>query len=122
MKDNKGFTLVELLAVIVILAIIMVIAAPSMTKEIARNEAENKNILNQKIENAAHIYAAKYFVSDLVNKNYENIKFTLNDLEQDGLINLKDKCSDKLDKDIKINNSGEYDYSLIKTEDGSCYQ
>lgn len=122
MKDNKGFTLVELLAVIVILAIIMIIAAPSMTKEIARNEAENKNILNQKIENAAHIYAAKYFVSDLVNKNYENIKFTLNDLEQDGLINLKDKCSDKLDKDIKINNSGEYDYSLIKTEDGSCYQ
>lgn len=122
MKDNKGFTLVELLAVIVILAIIMIIAAPSMTKEIARNEAENKNILNQKIENAAHIYAAKYFVSDLVNKNYENIKFTLNDLEQDGLINLKDKCSDKLDKDIKINNFGEYDYSLIKTEDGSCYQ
>lgn len=38
MKDNKGFTLVELLAVIVILAIIMIIASPSMTNEIARNE------------------------------------------------------------------------------------
>ena len=127
MKDNKGFTLVELLAVIVILAIIMIIAAPSMTKEIARNEKENKNILNQKIENAAHIYAAKYFVNDLINMNEDtNINFTLNDLEQDGLIDLKGKCEGLLDKDIKVkeseedNNFVEYDYSLI--EDGDCYQ
>lgn len=127
MKDNKGFTLVELLAVIVILAIIMIIAAPSMTKEIARNEAENKNILNQKIENAAHIYVAKYYVSDLINENYDNIKFTLDDLEQDGLIDLKGKCEGQLDKDIEVkeseednNNFIEYDYSSIK--DGDCYQ
>ncbi len=128
MKDNKGFTLVELLAVIVILAIIMIIAAPSMTKEIARNEKENKNILNQKIENAAHIYAAKYFVNDLINMNEDtNINFTLNDLEQDGLIDLKGKCEGQLDKDIEVkeseednNNFIEYDYSSIK--DGDCYQ
>ncbi len=127
MKDNKGFTLVELLAVIVILAIIMIIAAPSMTKEIARNEAENKNILNQKIENAAHLYVAKYYVSDLINENYDNIKFTLDDLEQDGLIDLKGKCEGQLDKDIEVkeseednNNFIEYDYSSIK--DGDCYQ
>ena len=117
MKDNKGFTLVELLAVIVILAIIMIIAAPSMTKEIARNEAENKNILNQKIENAAHIYAAKYFVNDLIDGS--EISFTLNDLEQDGLINLKDKCSSKLKKDITVSSSG-YNYDNVKGED--CYQ
>ena len=127
MKDNKGFTLVELLAVIVILAIIMIIAAPSMTKEIARNEAENKNILNQKIENAAHLYVAKYYVSDLINENYDNIKFTLDDLEQDGLIDLKGKCEGQLDKDIEVkeseednNNFIEYDYSSIKY--GDCYQ
>lgn len=127
MKDNKGFTLVELLAVIVILAIIMIIAAPSMTKEIARNEKENKNILNQKIENAAHLYVAKYYVSDLINENYDNIKFTLDDLEQDGLIDLKGKCEGQLDKDIEVkeseednNNFIEYDYSSIK--DGDCYQ
>lgn len=117
MKDNKGFTLVELLAVIVILAIIMIIAAPSMTKEIARNEAENKNILNQKIENAAHIYAAKYFVNDLIDGS--EISFTLNDLEQDGLIDLKDKCSSKLKKDITVSSSG-YNYDNVKGED--CYQ
>ena len=117
MKDNKGFTLVELLAVIVILAIIMIIAAPSMTKEIARNEAENKNILNQKIENAAHIYAVKYFVNDLIDGS--EISFTLNDLEQDGLIDLKDKCSSKLKKDITVSSSG-YNYDNVKGED--CYQ
>ena len=40
MKDRKGFTLVELLAVIVILAIIMIIAIPSVlnTLEIARKK------------------------------------------------------------------------------------
>ena len=105
----------------------MIIAAPSMTKEIARNEAENKNILNQKIENAAHLYVAKYYVSDLINENYDNIKFTLDDLEQDGLIDLKGKCEGQLDKDIEVkeseednNNFIEYDYSSIK--DGDCYQ
>lgn len=120
MMDNKGFTLIELLAIIVILAIIMVIAAPNMTNEIKKSEEVNKNILNQKIENAAHLYVAKYYVSDLVTENYENIKFTLNDLQQDGLIDLKDKCSDKLKEYIEIDDFGKYDYSLIK--DGNCYQ
>ena len=118
MKDNKGFTLVELLAVIVILAIIMIIAAPSMTKEIARNETENKNILNQKIENASHIYAAKYFVNDLIDGS--EISFTLNDLEQDGLINLKGKFSTELDEEKTIIiSSGVYDYRNISGT--NCY-
>lgn len=118
MKDNKGFTLVELLAVIVILAIIMIIAAPSMTKEIARNETENKNILNQKIENASHIYAAKYFVNDLIDGS--EISFTLNDLEQDGLINLKGKCSTELDEEKTIIiSSGGYNYTNISGT--NCY-
>lgn len=119
MKDNKGFTLVELLAIVVILALIMIIAAPNLTKEIKRSEEENKNILNQKIDNAAHLYVAKYYVSDLVSENYENIRFTLSDLEQDGLIDLKDKCSSKLKSDITVNSSG-YNYNNVKGED--CYQ
>ena len=38
MKNNKGFTLVELLAIIVILALIILVAAPSMTKKIKKKE------------------------------------------------------------------------------------
>ena len=89
MKNNKGFTLVEILAVIVILLIIVVIAAPNMTKEIKRGEDARQNVLNQKIENAAHLYAAKYYADkNDTCTNTECIKFTLNDLQQDGLINL----------------------------------
>ena len=88
MKNNKGFTLVEILAVIVILLIIVVIAAPNMTKEIKRGEDASQNVLNQKIENAAHLYAAKYYADKIVDNI--DVTFTLADLERDGLINLSD--------------------------------
>ena len=40
MKRNNGFTLVELLATMVILAIIMLVAVPNVTGIIARNKAK----------------------------------------------------------------------------------
>jgi len=117
MKNNKGFTLIELLAIVVILAVIAALAAPSMTREIKRSEDENENILNQKIENAAHIYAAKYYADKIVNDI--GFKITLNDLVEDGLVNFKnDICKDQLDKEIIINGSN-YIYSNIK--DNNCY-
>ena len=115
--NKKGFTLVELLAIVVILGLIMVVAAPNMTKQIQKNEEESQTILNQKIENASKLYAAKYYANKLVNGN--KVTFTLNDLEQDGLIKLKDKCDGKTNEEIIINN-GNYDYSNIIGDD--CYK
>lgn len=115
--SNRGFTLVELLAVVVILAIIMAIAAPNMTRQIKKEEEENQNILNQKIENASKIYAAKYYVNELINNG--DIEFTLNDLQRDGLINLKDNCSNNLTDKITIN-SGVYNYNDIQSD--TCYE
>ena len=40
-RDNKGFTLVELLAVIVVLAVIMVIAGTSILNTINKNRADS---------------------------------------------------------------------------------
>lgn len=131
MKNNNGFTLVELLAIIVILAIIMVLAAPNMTKQISEKEKTDQTILDEKIDNAARIYAAKYYSSKIVNCTSDGdcgISFTLNDLEQDGLINLKEKCSDTSDKTISTQNikiersSGTiiYNYDGIK-ELNDCY-
>ena len=114
-NNNKGFTLVEILAVIVILLIIVVIAAPNMTKEIKRGEDANQSVLNQKIENAAHLYAAKYYADAIVTCNSSNInipcvEFSLNNLEQDGLINLSNSSCDS-DGKIKIYlDSGEIKY------------
>lgn len=47
MRNNKGFTLVELLAVIIILGLLMVIATPSITKYI--NNARVKTYLMHNI-------------------------------------------------------------------------
>ena len=40
MKDNKGFTLIELIAVVVILAVIMTLAIPNIVSTINRNKKE----------------------------------------------------------------------------------
>ena len=119
MFDNKGFTLVELLSIVVILAIIIVLAVPNIGKQIDKREEETKTILNKKIEEASHIYASKYFVSELVNCNDSScISFTLNDLERDGLIKLDDdECPNDRKKKIIINYSNgiKYNYDL------NCY-
>ena len=114
--SNKGFTLTELLAVIVILGLISVLAAPTISKELKKSEEQNKTIINEKIENAAHIYAIKEYGKDLING--DTITFTLSDLVEAGLINLKDSCANKLDDQIEISN-GEYDYTNIESE--NCY-
>ena len=57
MKKNKGFTLVELLAVIVILALILTIAVPNV---IALSKRIRRNMYCTKVENiesAAKLYA-----------------------------------------------------------------
>ena len=120
-NNNKGFTLIELLAIVILLAVIAIIAAPNMTREIRRSEEENQNILNQKIDNASHLYASKYYANQLVNG--QQIEFTLNDLQSDGLIDLKSNCSNNLeDTDTIIINSGVYNYDNIKSDDDTCYQ
>lgn len=92
MKNNKGFTLVELLAIVVILALIILVAAPSMTNQIKKKESTDQTILDEKIYNASRMYAAKYYADDIVNNG--SFEFTLKDLEEDGLLDLKGKCID----------------------------
>ena len=41
MKNNKGFTLVELLAVIVIMGILMMVAIPSVTRTIENSRKDS---------------------------------------------------------------------------------
>ena len=93
MKNNNGFTLIELLAIVVILGVIIAVAAPNMTKQINKKEETDQTILDEKISNAAHMYIAKYYSDKVVDGtcNINPCSFTLNDLEQDGLINLKGK-------------------------------
>ena len=119
MKNNKGFTLIELLAVIVLLSVIIVVAGPNLVSEASRKKTEEQNSLSRKIENAAKLYAAKYY-ADKITSGSGNVKFTLNDLEKDGLIELNDdQCVNQRNKNIVV--TGESDYDFDEINDCKCY-
>ena len=117
MKNNYGFTLIELLAIVVILGVIIAVAAPNMTKQINKKEETDQTILDEKISNAAHMYIAKYYSDKVVGDTCDSstCQFTLNDLEQDGLINLKGKnCTNVMDKTIFYSSNGNsYNFDAI---------
>lgn len=127
MNNNKGFTLAELLAIVVIIGVIAVISTVNMTKQISSSDKEEKNVLSQNIENASKVYAAKYHAKDLI-KGTE-VNFTLNDLEEEGLLNLKSgQCTDvilrdgtqiiKSEQQIEFTNENPYE-EIAKL--GNCY-
>ena len=121
MKNNYGFTLIELLAIVVILGVIIAVAAPNMTKQINKKEETDQTILDEKISNAAHMYIAKYYSDKVVDGTCDSSTclFTLNDLEQDGLINLKGKnCTNVMDKNMfYLSSNNSYDFGSIKSSD-----
>lgn len=128
MKNNYGFTLIELLAIVVILGVIIAVAAPNMTKQINKKEETAQTILDEKISNAAHMYIAKYYSDKVVDGTCDSntCRFTLNDLEQDGLINLKGKnCTNVMDKDMfylssdNPNIKDSYNFDAIKPPNAS---
>lgn len=122
--NNKGFTLAELLAVIVILAVIMIVAAPNLSKQFNKKEETEQNVLNQKIENASKVYVAKYYANKVVNGT-ESIEFTLSDLEKDGLINLSKNSSCNMVKNsniiVTVNSKVNFKYDSI-SNNNKCYK
>ena len=117
MKNNKGFTLIELLAVIVLLSVIIVVAGPNLVSEASRKKTEEQNSLSRKIENAAKLYAAKYYADKI---GTSDAKFTLSDLEKDGLIELKsDQCDGLKNNYIYANDKENFKYNNI--ENCKCY-
>ncbi len=60
MKNNKGFTLVELLAVLTIVVIILLIALPSIYSSVERNRSKSDAQMWKIVEDAAVIYVDLY--------------------------------------------------------------
>jgi len=58
--NNKGFTLVELLAVLALLITILSIAIPSITSSVERNKEKLNNKKYDIIEAAAETYVSQY--------------------------------------------------------------
>lgn len=90
--NKKGFTLVELLVVIVILGVIMSIAIPSITSSIERSKDKQKTQVIKLIESAGELYVDRH------KNTVKQGKITLNQLIDDGLITkeeMKDPFNEK---------------------------
>lgn len=127
MKKN-GFTLVELLAVIVILALLITIAVPNI---IGISNKIKKNMFCEKvssIESAAKLYAQDMYSDDAVSGSNEVIlasDVTIKDLIDDGYLKKDD---DKCDfntvyciKDPRDNSQMDYNYIQIYTKNKRVY-
>ena len=86
MKKNNGFTLIEIMAVIVILSVIALIVVPLVTGSIKDSK---QKLYETQLENIKS--GAKSYMINLDLPNKEPITITLDDLQKKGLV----------DKDIK---------------------
>jgi len=99
--NNKGFTLVEVLAVLVILSAIMGIALPSITSSMERNKNKQDESKKEMLASFAEIYVADHRNSLYnwmsANGNKEACYIKVNTLRNEGLL------SDDADKDSSGN-------------------
>ena len=88
MKKKKGFTLVELLAVVIILAIISLFVMPKVADLIKSGNSTNTSIIEQKLLTVARTYTNDYdtrFFNRFVNTGYASI-ITKDELIDAGLV------------------------------------
>ena len=76
--NNKGYTLIELIAAIVLLAVIIIIAIPGISGVSKRIRENQRNNVIKKIEIAASNYAfdtkkTEVFVDELVKEGYYTV-------------------------------------------------
>lgn len=93
-KNEKGFTLVELLATVLILALLVGIGTYSITRVINNSKKKNMDLLIGNIQDGAEIYynECKYGGSELEICNKESI--TLGDLVDNDFITGNGKDAD----------------------------
>ena len=114
MKDKKGFTLTELLAVIVLIGVILAIAVPSYQSYVTRTRKEVLESYQANIIDAANQYAAECIVKNTLVENFDQKNIWEN-------LNFKNKAAIKKDYDaievyIKSGKSKASDLYCIKIQ------
>ena len=119
---KKGFTLVELIVVIVLLSLISVFTFPSINKVINERKEKLYNIQVENIKASAESYINK---NNLFSTN-DKVIVTLCELKQSGFTdeNIKDPRTGLLISDnsrvIAIKDSNKYDFIIENDNDNTC--
>lgn len=117
--NSKGFTLVELLAVMVILVAIMLIALPSITSSIARSENKKKEAQKELILSTVAIKLDKEAFDKKIYQPGVGLKqccLLVGDLADKGIID--DKLKEGFEDALIMYDDG----VKFKTEDFDCLE
>lgn len=86
--NNKGFTLVELLAVLILVSVIMTIAIPSIGSSMSRAKKKENASSIKILESAAEFYVSDYKYN--INDSLEQCYITINELLNNDFITEDD--------------------------------
>ena len=122
MNKNKGFTLLEVIGVVLVLSLILIISVPSLTRTLKRNEQKKYNAYLDNVKLAAE----NYFVKNVLkNGSVNNYTIRLEDLITAGYIieTVKNPSNEKaLDRSTRINITkqldGTYIYTIVPCYEG----
>ena len=94
-KNRKGFTLVELLAVIVIISILVGLVVSSVSRYKNKAEEKEKKILRQNIISIFNNYRMEMLEEGKVIKPGVKYKYKISNMDSDAIINYNGKkCND----------------------------
>ena len=96
--NNKGFTLVELLAVLVILIAIMSIAIPSISSSLERSKDKQDNAKKKLLASAAELYVTDH--KNSIDESVTTCSITIKELKEGNYIDedaATDSNGDKFD-------------------------
>lgn len=121
--NNKGFTLVELLAVLVVLSAIMGLAIPTFSSTLDRSKINQEEQRKERIESASEVYVTDNrdeIYSNLSVNEIDKCSIEVKKLVGNGYVNTEDATIDSTDYVIFTKSNNTYEYSENANGLSSC--